>query len=85
MEHISEDGNSLLFIEKELERSEGNKICLDCVVTSKAVSPGLFAIIFDGSLLILHVPEEELGVGMKPRLKRYRPDTLELISTGYVK
>ena len=85
VEHISEDGNSLLFIEKELERSEGNKICLDCVVTSQAVSPGLFAIIFDGSLLILHVPEEELGVGMKPRLKRYRPDTLELISTGYVK
>ena len=85
VEHISEDGNSLLFIEKELERSEGNKICLDCVVTSKAVSPGLFAIIFDGSLLILHVPEEELGVGMKPLLKRYRPDTLELISTGYVK
>ena len=85
VEHISEDGNSLLFIEKELERSEGNKICLDCVVTSKAVSPGLFAIIFDGSLLILYVPEEELGVGMKPRLMRYRPDTLELISTGYVK
>ena len=84
VEHLSEDGNSLLFIEKELERSESNKICWDCVVTSEAVSPGLFAAIIDGSLLILHVPEEELGVGMKPRLKRYRPETLELISTGYV-
>ncbi|MBR5886632.1 MAG: hypothetical protein IKZ07_00315 [Akkermansia sp.] len=84
LEHISEDGNSLLFIEKELERSEGNKICWDCVATAQAVSPGLFAIIFDGSLLILHLPEDELGVRLKPRLKKYRPSTLELISTGFV-
>lgn len=84
VEHISEDGHSLLFIEKELERWKNNKICWDCVATAQAVSPGLFAAIIDGSLLFLHVPEEELGVGMKPRLKRYRTDTLELISTGYV-
>lgn len=85
VEQIAEDGGSFLFIEKELEKSKGNKICLDCAVSSKAVYPGVFAaIMFKESLMILHVPENELGVRLKPRFKRYRADTLELESRGQV-